>query len=120
MAKKVGIIKAPDGFYIGSLNKNGLPSADSRKITDDEIAFMFEDMLRRHKAETGKNTKTFFHKHIPVMIAKVDPSLEECGIMTPQIRAMLRARVQQQAMMTAKAQQRQMQGLRLAVPKPQG
>ena len=119
MAKKVGIIKAPDGFYIGSLNKNGLPSADSRKITDDEIAFMFEDMLRRHKAETGKNTKTFFHKHIPVMIAKVDPSLEECGIMTPQMRAMLQARAQQQAMMTAKEQQRQMQGLRLAVPKPQ-
>ena len=50
MAKKVGIIKAPDGFYIGSLNKSGLPSADSRKITDDEITYMFEDMMRRHKA----------------------------------------------------------------------
>ena len=120
MAKKVGIIKAPDGFYIGSLNKNGLPSADSRKITDDEITYMFEDMMRRHKAETGSNVKKFFHAHVPTLIAKVDPSLEECGIMTPQMKAMLQARAQQQAMMRAKAQQRQPQGLRLAVPKPQG
>ena len=118
MAKKVGIIKAPDGFYIGSLNKTGLPSADARKITDDEITFMFEDMMRRHKAVTGKNTKTFFHKHVPTLIAKVDPSLEECGIMTPRMKAVLEAKAQQQAMMNAKAQ-RKPQGLRLAVPKPQ-
>ena len=114
MAKKVGIIKAPYGFYIGSLNKSGLPSADSRKITDDEITYMFEDMMRRHKADTGKSIKTFFHKHVPVMIAKVDPSLEECGIMTPRMNAMLQAKAKQQAMMKA---QRQPQGLRLAVPK---
>ena len=115
MAKKVGIIKAPDGFYIGSLNKNGLPSADSRKITDDEITFMFEDIMRRHKAETGKNVKVFFHKHEPALIAKVDPSLEECGIMTPRMRAMLQAKAQQQMGQA----QRKPQGLRLAVPKPQ-
>ena len=113
--KKVGIIKAPDGFYIGSINKNGLPSADSHKITDDEITFMFEDIMRRHKAETGKNVKVFFHKHEPALIAKVDPSLEECGIMTPRMKAMLQAKAQQQAMKA----QRQPQGLRLAVPKPQ-
>ena len=119
MAKKIGIIKAPDGFYIGSLNKTGLPSADSRKITDDEITFMFEDMMRRHKAETGKSTKTFFHQHVPAMIAKVDPSLEECGIMTPRMKAMLQAKAQQQAAMRKQAQQRQPQGLRLGVPKSQ-
>ena len=112
MAKKFGIIKAPDGFYIGSLNKTGLPSADSRRITNDEIAFMFEDMMRRNKAETGKSVKTFFHKHVPVMIAKVDPTLEECGIMTPRMKAAIQAKAQQKA----KAQ-RQPQGLRLAVPK---
>lgn len=115
MAKKVGIIKAPDGFYIGSLNKTGLPSADSRKITDDEITFMFEDMMRRHKAETGKDTKTFFHKHVPTLIAKVDPSLEECGIMTPRMKAMLEAKARQQAIMRAQAQQPR--GLRIGVPK---
>ena len=118
MAKKIGIIKAPDGFYIGSLLKTGLPSADSRRITDDEITFMFEDMMRRHKAETGKNTKTFFHKHVPMMIAKVDPTLEECGIMTPRMKAMLQAKAQQQIAQRGQAQ-RKPQGLRLAVPKPQ-
>lgn len=112
MAKKVGIIKAPDGFYIGSLLKTGLPSADARKITDDEITYMFEDMMRRHKAETGKTVKTFFHKHVPTLIAKVDPSLEECGIMTPRMKAAIEAKARQQV----KAQ-RQPQGLRLAVPK---
>ena len=113
MAKKIGIIKAPDGFYIGSLNKTGLPSADSRKITDDEITFMFEDMMRRHKAETGKNVKMFFHKHVPALIAKVDPSLEECGVMTPKMKALLQTKAAQQAKRT----QRQPQGLRLGVPK---
>ena len=115
MAKKIGIIKAPDGFYIGSLLKTGLPSADSRRITDDEITYMFEDMMRRHKAETGKNVKTFFHKHVPTLIAKVDPTLEECGIMTPRMKAVLEAKVRQQAMV--KQAQRQPQGLRLAIPK---
>lgn len=116
MAKKVGIIKAPDGFYIGSLNKTGLPSADARKITDDEITFMFEDTMRRHKAETGSCVKIFFHKHIPAMIAKVDPTLEECGIMTPRMKAMLQEKVQQQMAQKRQAQ-RQPQGLRLGVPK---
>lgn len=116
MAKKIGIIKAPDGFYIGSLNKTGLPSADSRKITDDEITFMFEDMMRRHKAETGKGVKTFFHKHVPTMIAKVDPTLEECGIMTPRLKTMLQAKAQQQLSQRGMAQ-RQPQGLRLGVPR---
>lgn len=113
MAKKnFGLIKAPDGFYIGSILKSGMLSTDSRKITDDEITFMFEDLMRRHKAETGKTVKTFFHKHSPAMIAKVDPSLEECGIMTPQMQMMLMAKAKQKQMA-----QRQPQGLRLGVPK---
>lgn len=109
MARKVGIIKAPDGFYVGSLNKNGLPSADSRRITDSEITFMFEDMMRRHKAETGKSVRMFFHQHQPAMIAKIDPTLLECGIITPQMRQMLAQKEQ--------AQQKGQKGLRLAVPK---
>lgn len=112
MTKKVGIIKAPDGFYIGSLNKTGLPSADSRKITDDEITFMFEDIMRRHKAETGKDVKMFFHKHVPVLMAKVDPTLEECGVMTPRMKAMLQAQAKSRL-----AQRGQAKGLRLGVPK---
>lgn len=77
---------------------------------------MFEDMMRRHKAQTGSNVKTFFHQHQPTMIAKIDPSLEECGVMTPRMKAMLQAKAKQQAMVKA---QREPQGLRLAVPKPQ-
>ncbi len=115
MAKKnFGIVQAPDGFYIGSILKSGMLSADSRKITDDEITYMFEDLMRRHKAETGKSVKTFFHQHQPAMIAKVDPSLAECGIVNPRTRAM------QQAMMRGQAQQRgQARGLHLAIPKAQ-
>lgn len=92
MAKKFGIIQAPDGFYIGSILKSGMLSADARKITEQEITFMFEDMMRRHKAETGKSVKMFFHNHQPAMIAKVDPSLAECGIVTPQMMATLAQR----------------------------
>lgn len=115
MAKKnFGLIQAPDGFYIGSILKSGMLSADSRKITEDEIVFMFEDLMRRHKAETGKSVKTFFHQHQPAMIAKVDPSLEECGIMTPRMKVMFAAKAKQAA-----ATRRSPQGLRLAVPKTQ-
>lgn len=107
MAKKnFGLIKAPDGFYIGSILKSGMLSADSRRITDDEITFMFEDLMRRHKAETGKSVKTFFHQHQPSLIAKVDPSLEECGVMTPRMKAMLQAKAHQH-----------LQGLQVDVPR---
>ena len=115
MAKKnFGLIQAPDGFYIGSILKSGMLSADSRKITEDEIVFMFEDLMRRNKATTGKNVKTFFHAHEPALIAKVDPSLEECGIMTPRMKAMFAAKAKQ-----ATVTRRSPQGLRLAVPKTQ-
>ena len=110
MAKNFGIVQAPDGFYIGSILKSGMLSADARKITDNEITFMFEDMMRRHKVETGKSVKTFFHNHQPAMIAKVDPTLLECGIVTPQMKAALEKRAQAQ-------RNAQPKGLRLAVPK---
>lgn len=116
MAKKnFGLIQAPDGFYIGSILKSGMLSADSRKITEDEIAFMFEDLMRRHKAQTGKTVKTFFHAHEPVLIAKVDPSLEECGIVTPRMKAAMLAATAKPTAVNRKARP----GLRLAVPKTQ-
>lgn len=111
MAKKnFGIVKAPDGFYIGSILKSGMLSADARRITDNEITFMFEDMMRRHKAETGKSVRTFFHNHEPALIAKVDPTLLECGIITPQMKAAMAQKAQER-------QKGQQKGLRLAVPK---
>ena len=111
MAKKFGIIQAPDGFYIGSILKTGMLSADARKITEQEIIAMFEDVLRRNKAETGKDVMTIWTKHEPLMIAKLNPSLEECGIMTPRMKAAMAAKARQQAMMRSKQK-----GLRLAIP----
>ena len=82
--KKYGLIKAPDGFYIGRILKSGMLSKDSRKISEQEIITMFEDVLRRNKAETGRSVMTIFSKHTPVIIAKIDPDIRECGILQPQ------------------------------------
>jgi len=102
-AKNFGIIQAPDGFYIGSILKSGMLSADSRKITEQEIIAMFEDVLRRNKAETGKDVMTIWSKHEPLMIAKLNPTLEECGVMTPRMKAMIVAKQRQQAQMIQQA-----------------
>ena len=98
MARKVGIIQAPDGFYIGSILKNGMLSAEARKITEQEIIAMFEDVLRRNKAETGRSVMTIFSKHEPVIVAKLRPTLAECGIVTPQQKAMLARQVEMSRM----------------------
>ena len=82
--RKFGLIQAPDGFYIGRIMKSGMLSKDSRKISEQEIIAMFEDLLRRNKAETGRSVMTVFSKHTPVIIAKIDPDIRECGILQPQ------------------------------------
>jgi len=81
--RKFGLISAPDGFYIGRIMKSGMLSKDSRKISEQEIITMFEDLLRRNKAETGRSVLTIFSKHTPVIIAKLDPDIRECGILRP-------------------------------------
>ena len=73
-AKNFGIIQAPDGFYIGSILKSGMLSANARKITEQEIIAMFEDVLRRNKAETGKDVMTIWSKHEPLMIQQARKS----------------------------------------------
>jgi hypothetical protein len=113
MAKKnIGIIQAPDGFYIGSILKTGMMSADSRKISEQEIIAMFEDVLRRNKAETGKDVMIIWSKHEPLIAAKLNPSLEECGVMTPRMQAMLQMKAQQQL-----AQRKPTSPLRIQPPK---
>ena len=87
--KKYGLIQAPDGFYIGRIMKSGMLSKDSRKISEQEIITMFEDVLRRNKAETGRSVMTIFSKHTPVIIAKIDPDIRECGILQPQKKPMV-------------------------------
>ena len=94
MAKKFGLIQAPDGFYIGSILKSGMLSKDSRKISEQEIIAMFEDLLRRNKAETGRSVMTIFSKRVPVLMAKLDPDIRETGVLpqpqlTPEQKMML-------------------------------
>ena len=110
-ATEYGIMKAPDGFYFCKKTKTGMPSKDSRKITEQEIIAMFEDVLRRNKAETGKDVMTIWTKREPLMIAKLNPTLEECGIMTPRMKAAMAAKARQQAMMGS-----QQKGPRLTIP----
>ena len=75
------LVKAPDGFYFGRILKSGMLASDSRKITDEEIMAMFEDLLKRNKAETGRDVMTVFSKRVPVLIAKLNPDIRECGIL---------------------------------------
>lgn len=109
MAKKFGIIQAPDGFYIGSILKTGMLSADARKITEQEIIAMFEDVLRRNKAETGKDVMTIFSKRVPVLMAKLNPDIRETGILprpnlTPeQIQILRQRQMMRQAQMAQQA-----------------
>ena len=78
--KKYGLIKAPDGFYIGRIMKNGMPSKDARKITEQEIIAMFEDVLKRNRAETGRNVMSVFSHGKPVLVAKLNPDIMETGV----------------------------------------
>lgn len=106
-ANEYGILKAPDGFYFSKKTKTGMLSSDSRKITDEEIIEMFLDVLKRNKAETGRDVMTIFSKRVPVLMAKLNPDIRETGVLpkpqlTPQQIQMLR---QQQMMRQAQMQQ---------------
>jgi hypothetical protein len=79
--RKYGLISAPDGFYIGRIMKSGMLSKDSRKISEQEIITMFEDLLRRNKAETGRSVLSLFSHGKPVLVAKLDPDIRECGVL---------------------------------------
>lgn len=80
-ATDFNIVKAPDGYYFGRILKSGMLSSDSRRITEQEIIAMFEDVLRRNKAETGRSVMTVFSKRTPVLMAKIDPDIRETGVL---------------------------------------
>ena len=99
-ATDFGIIKAPDGFYFGRILKSGMMAADNRKVSDEEIIEMFLDVLKRNKAETGRDVMTIFSKRVPVLMAKLNPDIRETGILpkpqlTPQQIQMLKKRQMQ-------------------------
>lgn len=104
------LVKAPDGFYFARKLKNGMPANDARRITDEEVIAMFEDLLRRNKAETGRSVMTIFSKRVPVLMAKLDPDIRETGVLpqpklTPQQIQILRQRQAQMMQQARKSKQ---------------
>ena len=43
-----------DGIYFGRALKNGNISADARKITDNEIAYLMSELVQGYCLKTGK------------------------------------------------------------------
>ena len=118
-ATEYGIMKAPDGFYFTKKTKTGMPSKDSRKIEDEEIIEMFLDVLKRNKAETGRDVMTIFSKRVPVLMAKLNPDIRETGILphpklTPeQIQILRQRQMMRQAQMMHQARKAKMQPLQV-------
>lgn len=75
------MVQAPDGFYLGRILKSGMISADRRRITDEEVIAMFEDVMQRNKAKTGRNVMSVFKNGKPVIVAKLEPDVRECGVL---------------------------------------
>lgn len=80
IAKDFHLVQAPDGFYFGRILKSGMISADARRITDEEVMAMFEDVMRRNRARTGRTAMSVFAHGRPVLLAKLDPDIRECGV----------------------------------------
>lgn len=47
-------LQCEDGIYFGRALKNGNISKDARKITKEEIVYMFSELLQDHCLRTGK------------------------------------------------------------------
>ena len=80
-AQNFHLVQAPDGFYLGRILKSGMISADRRHITDEEVMAMFEDVMQRNKAKTGRNVMSVFKNGKPVIVAKLEPDIRECGVL---------------------------------------
>ena len=77
MAKGKGLsdyefLQCEDGIYFGRALKNGNISADSRKITDEEIAYLMSELVQGYCLKTGKplelqrNGKVFVRAYIVI------------------------------------------------------
>ena len=56
------LLKGDDGFYVGRVLKSGELSKDSYKLSDTEIALMFEDYLRRYCERNKTNILLAYRK----------------------------------------------------------
>lgn len=60
--KEQKLLKSENGFFVGRILKNGELSKDAYKISDNEIAAMFEDYLRRYCARNETNVLMAYRK----------------------------------------------------------
>lgn len=56
------LLKSNDGFYVGRVLKNGELSKDAYKISDTEIALMFESYLRSYCERNNTNILLAYRK----------------------------------------------------------
>lgn len=56
------LLKSLDGFYVGRVLKNGELSKDAYKLSDQDIAKMFEDYLRRYCLRNKTNILLAYRK----------------------------------------------------------
>lgn len=60
MAQK--LLKSEDGFYVGKVLKSGELSKEAYHISDQEIAAMYEDYLRRYCQRNDTNVLMAYRK----------------------------------------------------------
>lgn len=60
MAQK--LLKSENGFYVGKILKSGELSKDAYQISDNEIAVMYEDYLRRYCERNDTNVLMAYRK----------------------------------------------------------
>jgi hypothetical protein len=106
-ANEFHLIKAPDGFYFGRILKSGMLASDSRRITDEEVMAMTEDLLTRNRAETGRSVMSVFSHGKPVFVAKLNPDITECDVLPePERRQLSPMEMRMREMMMRQMRQR--------------
>lgn len=56
------LLKSMDGFYVGRVLKNGELSKDAYKLSDMDIALLFEEYLRRYCLRNKTNILLAYRK----------------------------------------------------------
>ena len=56
------LLKGDDGFYVGRVLKNGELSKDAYKLSDMDIALLFEEYLRRYCERNKTNILLAYRK----------------------------------------------------------
>ena len=56
------LLKSIDGFYVGRVLKNGELSKDAYKLSDMDIALLFEEYLRRYCERNKTNILLAYRK----------------------------------------------------------